>query len=190
MSIQDWLERPVSKPSNCLSGRMTMSLPMTLTITAFERSPDGGKGLARERAFAGRSKKRGKPTRCASSRSGDEGTGAPGAAPVRPDSDLRGRRPRPVRDGRDRLPPRRAPSGPAARRCRCARARDHLDVRRAQHGGAADPRARDRQDLRGRQALEQGAPAAGEDRVRTGWASCLLAWAMPNGSMVRSARAT
>ena len=25
-----------------------MSLPMTPTITAFERSPDGGKGLARD----------------------------------------------------------------------------------------------------------------------------------------------
>src|SRR6187402_51395 len=27
---------------------MTRSLPMTPTITAFERSPDGGKGLARD----------------------------------------------------------------------------------------------------------------------------------------------
>jgi len=29
-------------------GEITMSLPMTPTITAFERSPDGGKGLARD----------------------------------------------------------------------------------------------------------------------------------------------
>jgi hypothetical protein len=29
-----------------------MSLTMTITITAFERSPDGGKGLARDGAFS------------------------------------------------------------------------------------------------------------------------------------------
>ena len=35
---------------------------MTITITAFERSPDGGKGLARD-TFAGRLKKLANPTR-------------------------------------------------------------------------------------------------------------------------------
>jgi len=29
-------------------GEITMALPMTPTITAFKRSPDGGKGLARD----------------------------------------------------------------------------------------------------------------------------------------------
>jgi hypothetical protein len=43
---------------------------MTIIITAFERSPDGGKGLAVIRAFAGRSKKWGNPTRFALFRSG------------------------------------------------------------------------------------------------------------------------
>jgi glutathione S-transferase len=30
-------------------------------------------------------------------------------------------------------------AGPVARRCECPGARDHMDVRRAQHGGGADP---------------------------------------------------
>src|SRR5579875_3660026 len=47
---------------------------------------------------------------------GDEGTRASRAASVRPDSDLRGRRSRAVRDGRDRAAHRRAPCGPAAAR--------------------------------------------------------------------------
>ena len=93
--------------------------------------------------------------------SGDEGARASGASSFRPDSDLRGRRSRSVRDRLDRVPYRPAPCRPAAGRCRCAGARDHLDVRRAQHGGAADPRTRNRQDPRGRQAVEQGAPAPG-----------------------------
>ena len=35
---------------------------MTITITAFERSPDGGRGLALIRAFAGRLRKWANPT--------------------------------------------------------------------------------------------------------------------------------
>ena len=42
---------------------------MMITITAFERSPDGGKGLARHTAFAGRLKKWANPTRFALFRS-------------------------------------------------------------------------------------------------------------------------
>jgi hypothetical protein len=38
---------------------------MTITITAFERSPDGGKGLARDTRVAGRSKKWASHTRFA-----------------------------------------------------------------------------------------------------------------------------
>ena len=41
------------------------------------------------------------------------------------------------------------------------RARDHMDVRRGQHDGAADPRTRNRQDSGGRQALACGAPSSG-----------------------------
>src|SRR6187455_2971332 len=48
MSIRDWLERLVRERSNFVSGEITMPHPMTPTITAFERSPDGGKGLARD----------------------------------------------------------------------------------------------------------------------------------------------
>jgi hypothetical protein len=43
---------------------------MTIVITAFERSPDGGKGLARDTRFAGRWKKWANLTRFVSSRSG------------------------------------------------------------------------------------------------------------------------
>ena len=38
---------------------------MTITITAFERSPDGGRDWRVIRAFAGRLKKSAKPTRFA-----------------------------------------------------------------------------------------------------------------------------
>jgi hypothetical protein len=41
---------------------------MTITITAFEQSPDGGKDWRAIRAFAGRWKKSANPTRFALSR--------------------------------------------------------------------------------------------------------------------------
>jgi glutathione S-transferase len=48
MSILAGLERLVRDRSKFESGEFTMPLPMTPTITAFERSPDRGKGLARD----------------------------------------------------------------------------------------------------------------------------------------------
>src|SRR3954454_5034524 len=63
---------------------------------------------------------------------------------------------------RDRVPHRRAPCGVVPGRCRCAGASHHLDVRRAQHRGAADPRARDRQVRGGRQALGRRATSPGQ----------------------------
>src|SRR5579875_2314942 len=97
---------------------------------------------------------------------GDEGTRASRAASVRPDSDLRGRRSRAVRDGRDRAAHRRAPCGPAAARGQRAGARDRMDVRRAQHRGTAGP------ELVTVRILEGDKPWAGErmplvqDRIR------------------------
>jgi glutathione S-transferase len=54
MSIQAWLERLVRRcrvsgtHPDIQQGESAMTLPITPTITAFERSPDGGKGLARD----------------------------------------------------------------------------------------------------------------------------------------------
>jgi glutathione S-transferase len=56
MSILTDLERLVSERQDCVSGtqrdiqqgEITMTLPMTPTITAFKESPDRGKGLARD----------------------------------------------------------------------------------------------------------------------------------------------
>src|SRR5512145_1554838 len=56
MSILTDLERLVSERQDCVSGtqrdiqqgEITMTLPMTPTITAFESSPDRGQGLARD----------------------------------------------------------------------------------------------------------------------------------------------
>src|SRR6187549_3210489 len=48
MSIRACLERLVRERSSFVSGEITMPHPMTPTITAFERSPDGGRGLARD----------------------------------------------------------------------------------------------------------------------------------------------
>ncbi len=72
---------------------------MTITITAFERSPDGGKGLARDTRVRW-ALERSRPTLRGSPGfvPRDEGTRASGASSVRPDSDLRGRRSRAVRD--------------------------------------------------------------------------------------------
>src|SRR6516164_2269405 len=98
---------------------------MTITIIAFERSPDGGKGLARDTRARSALEEVGQPyeVRLVSFR-------AMWRSPriwrfIRlPDSDLRGRRSRPVRDMGDRVPYRRAPCGPGAGRCQCPGARD------------------------------------------------------------------
>src|SRR6186713_925532 len=48
MSIRACLERLVRERSNFVSGEIAMAQLMTPTITAFERSPDRGRGLARD----------------------------------------------------------------------------------------------------------------------------------------------
>ena len=48
---------------------------MTITITAFERSPDGGKGLARDMRVRWALEEVGQPYGVRLCRSGDEGTG-------------------------------------------------------------------------------------------------------------------
>src|SRR4249920_3356246 len=48
MSIRACLERLVRERSSFVSGEITMPHPTIPTITAFERSPDGGRGLARD----------------------------------------------------------------------------------------------------------------------------------------------
>jgi hypothetical protein len=61
---------------------------MTITITAFERSPDGGKGLARDTRVRWALEEVGQPykgTPCFVRY--DEGTRASGASSFRPDSD-------------------------------------------------------------------------------------------------------
>ena len=81
---------------------------MTITITAFERSPDGGKGLARDTRVRWALEEVGHPYEVSlvSFRAMKE----PARRFVlRPDSDLRRRRSRPVRDRLDRVPYRRAP---------------------------------------------------------------------------------
>ncbi len=60
---------------------------MTITITAFERSPDGGKGLARDTRVRWALEEVGQPyeVRLVSR---DEGTRASGTSSFRPDSHL------------------------------------------------------------------------------------------------------
>src|SRR5678816_3086600 len=48
MSIRACLERLVRERSNFVSGEIAMPQLMTITITAFEASPDRGRGLARD----------------------------------------------------------------------------------------------------------------------------------------------
>ena len=140
---------------------------MTITITAFERSPDGGKGLARDTRVRWALEEVGQPyeVRLVSFRAMKEPAHLAlhpfGQIPTYEEGDLAL-----FETGRDRPPSRRAPCGPAAGRCRCPGARDHMDVRRAQHRGAADPRARDRQVRGGRQALGQERLPLVKDRVR------------------------
>ena len=62
---------------------------MTITITAFERSPDGGRGLARDTRVRWALEEVGQPYEVRLvSFSGDEGTRASGASSFRPDPDL------------------------------------------------------------------------------------------------------
>jgi hypothetical protein len=72
----------------------------------------------------------------------------------------------------------------------CPGARDHLDVRRAQHGRAADPRTGHRRFLEGDKPWAAERLPLVEDRVRAGSLQLSRGWAMPSGSTAGSARAT
>jgi len=61
---------------------------MTIIITAFERSPDAGKELARDTRVRWALEEVGQPYEVRPVSSCDEGTRASGAASFRPDSDL------------------------------------------------------------------------------------------------------
>ena len=68
---------------------MNKEAGMTITITAFERSPDGGKGLARDTRVRWALEEAGQPYEVRLvSFARDEGARASGAPSVRPDPDL------------------------------------------------------------------------------------------------------
>ena len=152
---------------------------MTITITAFERSPDGGKGLARDTRVRWALEEVRQPyevsTRLLQS---DEGACASGASSVRPDPDLRGKRPRSVRDRRNRLPYR----GVSMRAC----CRTMQVPGRARSAGCfaalntVEPpilELADRENSGKRQAVDQRAPASGQGpRPRSTEATCGASW--------------
>jgi glutathione S-transferase len=129
-------------------------LTMTITITAFERSPDGGKGLARDTRVRWAFEEVGQPyeVRLVSFRAMKEPAHRAlhpfGQIPTYEEGDLAlfetGAIVFHIADRHVGLLPDNTNT----------RARGHMDVCRAQHGGAADPRARNRQASGGRQALE------------------------------------
>ena len=133
---------------------------MTPTITAFERSPDRGKGQARDSAYAGRWKKWANLTRFVFFVQSDEGTRASspfilsGQIPTYEEGDLAL-----FELGAIVFHIAERHAGAAAGRCECPSARDQLDVCRAQHGGAADPRSRNPHVCGARQDLVRGTPA-------------------------------
>ena len=112
---------------------------MTITITAFERSPDGGKGLARDTRVRWALEEVGQPyeVRLVSFRAMKEPAHLAlhpfGQIPTYEEGDLG------LFETGAIVFHIAEPCGPVARRCECAGARDHVDVCRAQHGGAADP---------------------------------------------------
>ena len=165
---------------------------MTITITAFERSPDGGKGLARDTRVRWALEEVGQPydVRLLSF-ARDEGARASRAAPVRPDSDLSRKT---VLACSRRA--RSSSTSPSAIRACCqptpmpGRARSPgcspLSARSSRRSSTCD-----RQDLRGRQALGGGPRAAGRGpHSRPARRSFRPASAMPTGSTVSSAPAT
>jgi glutathione S-transferase len=112
---------------------------MTITLTAFERSPDGGKGLARDTRVRWALKEVGQPyeVRLISFRAMKE----PAHLALHPFGQIPTTKKATLgySNGGDRVPYRGASCGPVAQRCEGAGARNHMDVRRAQYGRAADP---------------------------------------------------
>src|ERR1044072_5598701 len=111
--------------SKACDGVRRRSFPMTITITAFERSPDGGRGLPRDTRVRWALEEVGQPydVRLVSFLAMKEPAHLTlhpfGQIPAYEEGDLA------VRDMSDRVPYRRAPCGPAAGRCQCPGARDH-----------------------------------------------------------------
>ena len=163
---------------------------MTLTITAFERSPDGGMGLARDTRVRRGLEEVGQPyeVRGVSFTAMKE----PAHLALNPfgRSDLRRRRSRSVRDRLDRAPHRRRPCGLLPDDAN-ARARAITWMFAAVN--TVEPPILERETAT---LLERDKPwpssACLSSRIvsATGWANFPLASAMPTGSMARSARAT
>jgi len=110
---------------------------MAITIAAFERSPDGGRGLAGGTRVRWALEEAGQPyeVRLVSFGAMKELAHLAlhpfGQIPTYEEGDLA------LFETGSMY--RRAPCDPVAGRRRCPGARDHMDVRRAQHSGAADP---------------------------------------------------
>ena len=164
---------------------------MTIVITAFERSPDGGKGLARDTRVRWALEEVGQPyeVRLLSFDAKKEPAHLRlhpfGLIPTYEEGDLAL-----FETGAIVLHIAEQPRGPVPGRCQRAGAGDHLDVRRGQHRGAADPRARDRQVLEGDKPWAEERLPLVKDRIRDRLVSSPPAWAMPTGSTGSSARAT
>ncbi len=113
---------------------------MTPIITAFERSPDGGKGLARDTRVRWALEEAGQPyeVRLVSFQAMKEPAHLAlhpfGQIPTYEEDDLAL-----FETGSIVLHIAERHVGHAAGRCQCPRPRNHLDVCRGQHGGTADP---------------------------------------------------
>ena len=140
---------------------------MSITITAFERSPDGGKGLARDTRVRWALEEAGQPyeVRYVSFQAMKEPAHLRlhpfGQIPTYEEGELAL-----FETGAIVLPYRRAACGAVAEGCRCTGARDHVDVRRAQLGRAVHPGAGHRPVSGGRQALGQQRLPLVMDRIR------------------------
>ena len=134
--------------------------PTKPTITAFESSPDRGRGLARDMRVRWALEEVGQPydVRLVSFAEMKQ-QGTPGAKSVRSDPDLSKRAMFALfRVRLDHSPPRGDASRPPARRARRPRTRDHLDVRRVELGRAAHRRMVGLPDPR--KGQEPGMPSA------------------------------
>ena len=163
---------------------------MTITITAFERSPDGGKGLARDTRVRWALEEVGQPyeVRLVSFQAMKEPAHLAlhpfGQIPTYEEGDLAL-----FETGAIVLHIAERHAG-CFRRRQCPGARDHLDVRRGQHRRAADPRLATARILEGDKPWSEERLPLVKDRVRDRLKQLSLAWATPNGSTARSARAT
>ena len=165
---------------------------MTITITAFERSPDRGKGLARDTRVRWALEEVGQPyeVRLVSFGAMKEPAHLAlhpfGQIPTYEEGDLAL-----FETGAIVFHIAERHAGLLPDDAECPGARDHVDVCRAQHGGAADPRARKPPGCW--RATSPGTRSAclwSRIASATGWSSFPLASAMPTGSMARSAPAT